>query len=93
VERANLLGRVAFESNGATVRACRNFVVDRLSHAKGASVVPIEETRMSRLGFVSQRLSRAKRAEYSVIEALRSLNVIRANHHVVDHAQSPSPAK
>lgn len=68
VEIAHLLGRTAFEADGATVGKARGFAVDWLGHAKGAAVVPVEEPRVAAARLVAQRLTCAERAEHRVVE-------------------------
>jgi hypothetical protein len=82
----NLLGRIALESYRAAVRKGRFFAIDRFAYGKRASVMPVKQPGMPGVRLVPYGFSRPKAAQYGVIKALRTLNVVRTDHHVVQHA-------
>lgn len=86
----NLLGRIARESDSATVRHGRRFIVDRLGDDEvGSALVRVEEAGMSASSNVDHRLWHTQNTQNRVVEPPRSLDVIGAYHRVEQQFLSP----
>jgi hypothetical protein len=85
-----LFGRLALEGNGASICDAGLLTVYRLGNAKSAAVLPVEEPGVARARLIAQWFARSERAEHSVVEPLRSLDIVGTNHYVIEHALSCS---
>ena len=89
VEDLDLFGRVALEADGAAIGTGRGFAIDGFADAEGAAIVTVEEPRVACARLVAVRLARPERAQHRVVKALGSLDVVAADHDVVEHEMSP----
>ena len=69
VEFTHLLGGIALEGDGAAVGKGRRLVVDWFADAEGAAIVSVEESSVSGVRLIAQRLARSERSEHRVVEA------------------------
>jgi hypothetical protein len=63
--------------------------VDRLTYTKGRTFMPVEQTTLPGLVSVLDRSSCAQDFKYSVVEALRSFDVVGTEHHMTEQGVSP----
>jgi hypothetical protein len=85
MELLHLLRRIAFEPNGATVGEGSGFTVDWLTDTECAAIVPVEKSDLPSTVLIPKWLARSKYGQDSIIEALRTLDVVRPDHHVAEH--------
>jgi single-stranded DNA-specific DHH superfamily exonuclease len=85
VELLYLFGGLALEANGAAIRNACFRTVDGFRDAKRRAVVPIKQPRLPSSVLITVHFADAQHAEYCVVKALRSLDVICTDHHVAKH--------
>jgi hypothetical protein len=81
----DLLRRVALEADRAAVGKGRFFAIDGFAYGKRASVMAVKQPGMTGIRLVPYGFSCAKDTQHSVIKSFRTLNVVRADHHMVQH--------
>ena len=86
VEGLQLLRRAALERDRAAVGRGGWLAVDGLGDAEAAAVVPVEQAGLPGGVHVAHGLAGTEHAEHGVVEALRALDVIGADHDVIEQA-------
>jgi hypothetical protein len=89
VKLEHLLRRAALEADRAAVRERGGLIIDRFRNAERAAVVPIEKPIVPGGSGVLHRRTDAQNAQYSIVEALRALDIVGTDHHVTEHCESP----
>lgn len=91
MEQLHLFRRDALEADGGAIGDGRFLVVDRLADAEDIAVVPIEQAGMAGRCLVASRFAGSESGEDRVVEALRALDVVAADHDVIEHFPSQLP--
>ena len=82
-----MLGRAALEADGAAIGDSGWLAVDGLGEAERTAVMAIEQPDVSCARDIANGLARAQGAEHGVIETFGALDVVRADHDVVEHGE------
>jgi hypothetical protein len=85
MEALHLLRRMALEANGAAVGHRGRLSVDGLGQAEGAALMAVEQAHMARARHISHGLTGTEYAQHRVVKALGALDVVGAEHDVIEH--------
>jgi hypothetical protein len=80
-----LFGRGAFEADGRAIGNGGWLTIDGLAEAERAAIVAIKQAHLAGGVLVPRGLTDAQHTEHSVVKTLRALDVVRPEHHVIEH--------
>ena len=90
VELPELLRGIADESDRRTVGGGVWLTVDRLAHAERRAVMHVEQPGLTGVVHMLHGRVRTEHTENGIVKTLGSLDVVRADHHVIEHLCIPS---
>ncbi|CAB4396817.1 unnamed protein product [Rhizophagus irregularis] len=88
VELLYLFGGGALETDGGAIGDGGRFIVDRFADGQAVAFVPVEQPYVPGWRDVANGFARAERAEDGVVKLLRAVDVVGADHDVVEHGVS-----